>query len=198
MNEQSQTKSTQGNVESEQERLGQELAGRYMTFRLADEDYGIAILNVVQLIRLQHITRVPRMPDFVRGVINLRGKVIPTVDLRSKFGMGRTEETDHTVIIVVQHETDEGLLTIGLLVDEVLEVVNLAPADITPTPNFGGGVVDTDFILSLGTAGNKVLFLLDIGLVLSAKEWRQIEGEGEGESVPAFPDADGVARPEMR
>ncbi len=179
MNDQSQTKSTQGNAEPEPAELGREFAGKYMTFRLAEEDYGIAILNVTQLIRLQHITRVPRMPEYVRGVINLRGKVIPTIDLRLKFGMGRVVETDHTVIIVVQHETADGPLTMGILVDEVLEVINLAPTDITPTPNFGSGTIDTDFILSLGTAGDRVVFLLDIGRVLSADEWRRIEGRGK-------------------
>ena len=195
MNDQSQTKRTQGNIEPEQTNLGREFAGKYMTFRLAGEDYGIAILNVVQLIRLQHITRVPRMPKFVRGVINLRGKVIPTIDLRVKFGMGRVEETDHTVIIVVQHETDEGLLTMGILVDEVLEVINLGPEEITPTPNFGSGGIDTDFILCLGTVGDRVVFLLDIGLVLSTEEWRQMERGRKSGAVSAG--AQSVVHPEM-
>lgn len=176
MNEQPQNESPGKPSETDQERLGRELAGKYMTFRLAGEDYGIPILKVVQLIRLMQITRVPRMPDFVRGVINLRGKVIPTVDLRMKFGMGRVEETDHTVIIVVHHEAEEGDLTMGILVDEVLEVISFTPEEIIPTPSFGGAALDTDFILSLGTAGDRVLFLLDIGRVLTAEQRRQVEG----------------------
>lgn len=145
-------------------------AGKYMTFKLASEEYGLEILKVRELIGLMEITRVPTTPDFVRGVINLRGKVIPVVDLRRKFGMSHTEATDQTVIIVVQFASAEGNLTMGILVDEVLEVLNIEATQIEPPPHFGSSSLDTEFILGVGKADKRVIFLLDIDKVLSVRE----------------------------
>ncbi|MBN2799449.1 MAG: chemotaxis protein CheW [Deltaproteobacteria bacterium] len=145
----------------------QRLAGKYMSFKLADEEYGIEILQVRDVIALMEITRVPRTKDYVRGVINLRGKVIPVVDLRMKFGMGRTEPTDQTVIIVVQTEVDGHELNMGVLVDEVLEVLNVVAKNIEPRPDFGAGGLDMSFIMGIGKAAGRVIFLLDIGKVLT-------------------------------
>jgi purine-binding chemotaxis protein CheW len=142
------------------------LAGKYMTFKLAEENYGLEILKVREIIGLMDITRVPRTQQFVRGVINLRGKVIPVVDLRLKFGMPAVEATDQTVIIVVQCQVGDRLLTMGLLVDQVLEVLSIDAPDIEATPNLGDSSIDTSFILGVGKAGDRVVFLLDIGKVL--------------------------------
>jgi purine-binding chemotaxis protein CheW len=146
------------------------LEGKYMTFKLADEEYGLEILRVREIIGLMDITRVPRTPDFIRGVINLRGKVIPVVDLRLKFGMSPTEPTEQTVIIVVQCQAGDRSLTMGVLVDQVLEVLSIDGAQIEPPPSFGTAALDTEFILGVGKAEKRVVFLLDIGRVLSPEE----------------------------
>ncbi|HUK67000.1 MAG TPA: chemotaxis protein CheW [Anaeromyxobacteraceae bacterium] len=147
------------------------LAGKYMTFKLSDEVYGLEILKVREIIRVMEITRVPRTPDFMRGVINLRGKVIPVVDLRTKFGMPRGENTDQSVIIVVQCEVSGRELTMGILVDQVLEVLSIEEAQIEPPPpslRADGG--DLDFVLGVGKTEDRVVFLLAIGRVLSEND----------------------------
>lgn len=154
--------------------VGTRLAGKYMTFKLGDEEYGLGILKVREIIGLMDITRLPRTREFIRGVINLRGKVIPVIDLRLKFGMERTEATDQTVIIVVQVSHGPKQLTLGILVDQVLEVLSIAAEQIEPTPSFAEGAVDTefnaDFILGVGKSDKRVIFLLDIGRVLTGEE----------------------------
>ena len=143
------------------------LAGKYMAFKLADEEYGLKILAVREIIGLMDITRVPRTPDFIRGVINLRGKVIPVIDVRCKFGMPPTEATEQTVIIVVQCLVGARNMSMGLLVDQVLEVLSMEAVQIEPTPDLADTSVDTSFILGVGKAEKRVIFLLDIGKVLS-------------------------------
>ena len=149
------------------------LAGKFMTFRLAREEYGLEILKVRELIGLMEITRIPRAPAHVRGVINLRGKVIPVVDLRLKFGMAPTDATSQTVIIVVQLSAENGGLTMGILVDEVLEVRAITEGDIEPPPNLQGEVA-SNFVRGVGKADKRVIFLLDIDRVLSQTETREI------------------------
>jgi purine-binding chemotaxis protein CheW len=139
-------------------------AGKYLTFFLAGEEYGLEILKVSEIIGLQPITRVPRMPEFVRGVINLRGKVIPITDLRMKFGMG-AEDSEDSCIIVVQMR---GIQT-GIVVDRVSEVVAISEADIEDAPSFGAGI-RTEFLLGIGKAGGRVKLLLDIDKVLATAE----------------------------
>ncbi len=157
-----------------------DLAGKYMTFKLAEEEYGLEILKVREIIGLMDITRVPRTPDYIRGVINLRGKVIPVVDLRLKFGMERAEATDQTVIIVVQYSVRGQGFTMGILVDEVLEVLSIAAEQIEPTPSFGDAAGETDFILGVGKSDRRVIFLLDIGRILTAEELVEIaQASGE-------------------
>ena len=153
-----------------------EIAGKYMTFKLADEEYGLEILKVREIIGLMDITRVPRAPAYISGVINLRGKVIPVVDLRMKFGMTRAEATDQTVIIVVQYALESQDFTMGILVDEVLEVVSIGAGQIEPTPSFGAAGSGTEFILGVGKVDKRVIFLLDIGRVLSAAEVLDVAG----------------------
>ena len=146
------------------------LAGKYMTFKLAAEEYGLEILKVREIIGLMAVTKVPKTAEFIRGVINLRGKVIPVLDLRRKFGMDRAADTDQTVIIVVQYTHRDKDFTMGILVDEVLEVLNIESQQIEPPPNFGSGAFDADFILGVGKHGGRVIFLLDIGRILSDDE----------------------------
>ena len=140
-------------------------AGKYLTFVLADEEYGLEILKVREIIGMMDITAVPRTPDFVKGVINLRGKVIPVVDLRLKFGMEPTDTTEQTCIIVV----NVGNVEMGIIVDKVSEVLDISEDEIDDTPSFGVNV-NTEFILGMGKAEDKVSILLDISKVLSADE----------------------------
>lgn len=158
-------------------------AGKYLTFQMGKEVYGIEILKVQEIIGMMPVTRVPKTPDFVRGVINLRGKVIPVIELRRKFGMESREDTDRTCIVVVQVIGAVGTVTMGLLVDEVSEVLNVGQEQIEAPPSFGVGV-DTDFILGMGKVGQKVLMLLDADKVLSneelvlASQGKAAEGKG--------------------
>jgi len=158
--------------------LGRRLAGKYMTFQLAREEYGLEILKVREIIGLMDITRVPRTREFVRGVINLRGKVIPVVDLRLKFGMPACEPTDLTVIIVVQCQVDGRPLTMGLLVDQVLEVLSIDAGQIEPAPSLAHAEVEDDFILGVGKHERRIVFLLDIARILSSDEVSEVARAG--------------------
>lgn len=142
---------------------------RYLSFIISNETYGVEVLKVQEIIQMQDITRVPKMPAFIRGVINLRGKVIPVMSLRKRFGMDDIEDTDRTCIIVVKVSTAEGVLTMGLVVDRVLEVLDIEQNAIEETPDFGINV-DTTFILGLGKIDKKVVMLIDIDKVLSSDE----------------------------
>ena len=148
--------------------------GKYLTFGLAEETYGLEILKVREIMGLMDITAVPRTPDFVKGVINLRGKVIPVVDLRLKFGMVEAEHTEKTCIIVVQ----VGTVEMGILVDKVSEVLNIVAGEIEDTPSFGVSV-NTDFILGMGKTNGKVTILLDISKVLSQQEVTELASTKE-------------------
>ena len=140
-------------------------AGKYLTFALGKEEYGIAILKVREIIGYMTITAVPRMPDYVRGVINLRGQVIPVVDLRSRFGMETKEITEQTCIIVVDIHHEGRSFNAGLIVDRVQEVLDIEQNNIDDAPQFGTDV-NTDFILGIGKAGSDIKILLDINQVL--------------------------------
>jgi purine-binding chemotaxis protein CheW len=144
-------------------------AGKYLTFKLGAEEYGIEILKVQEIIKMMDITRVPRTPQFVRGVINLRGKVIPVIELRLKFEMEMVENTDKTCIIVVQVRSGDSNVTMGIVVDEVSEVLDIAGEQIEPAPELGSAVT-ADFILGMGKIGGKVVTLLDVDKVLAKKE----------------------------
>lgn len=143
--------------------------GKFLTFKLAAEEYGIEILKVQEIIGMMKVTRVPRLPSFVRGVINLRGKVIPVVDLRLKFSMEAKADTEHTCIIVVQIVRDNQRVTTGILVDDVSEVLNVTAEQIEPPPSFGASIA-TDFIRGMGKVGQKVVMLLDIDKVMAADQ----------------------------
>ena len=149
--------------------VGEKLAGKYLTFRLGDEEYGLEILKVQEIIRMQKVTKVPRAPGFVRGVINLRGKVIPVVELRSKFGMEHSDDTERTCIIVVKVESEGVSVTMGIIIDEVKEVLDIKAESIEETPSFGASI-DTAFIMGIGKIGDNVKMLLDIEKVLTTAE----------------------------
>lgn len=144
-------------------------AGKFLTFKLGEESYGLGILKVQEIIKIMPVTRVPRTPSFTRGVINLRGRVIPVVDLRMKFDMEAVEDTERTCIVVVQVLRDADPVTMGLIVDEVSEVVEVPQSQIEPPPSLGAGV-DTAFILGMGKLGDKVVMLLDVDKTLTADE----------------------------
>jgi purine-binding chemotaxis protein CheW len=139
--------------------------GKFLTFFLAGEEYGIEILKVHEIIGMMLITSVPRTPQFIRGVINLRGKVIPIVDLRLKFDMESMDQTSETCIIVVHVQGVE----MGIVVDRVSEVLNIGGSEIEDAPSFGADV-NTDYILGIGKSQGKVKILLDIDRVLSTSD----------------------------
>ena len=142
-------------------------AGKYLTVVPDNEAYGIAVLKVREIIRVQKITPVPQMPDFVKGVINLRGRVIPIVDLRVKFGL-KAEFGERTCIVVVQVKLPtEQVVQMGLIVDSVEEVVNLPGEEIEPTPDFGAKI-DTTYLLGMAKVKGQVKTLLDIDRVIGA------------------------------
>lgn len=153
-----------------QEDAGQaELAGKYLTFKLADEEYGLEILKVREIIGMMSVTKVPRTPAFIRGVINLRGKVIPIIELRTKFGMEPTEDTDETCIIVADVSQDGDIVQMGIIVDTVSEVLDINGNEIEPAPSFGSSI-NTDFILGIAKVKETVKILLNIEKVLTKGE----------------------------
>ncbi len=138
--------------------------GKFLTFSLNSEVYGIEILKTREIIGVMDITTVPQTPDYMKGVINLRGKVIPVVDLRLKFSMPEEKYTQETCVIVVEANNSQ----VGIIVDSVSEVLNINSEEIEGTPSFGQGI-DTNFIMGLGKVKEKIIILLDIGQILSAE-----------------------------
>ena len=151
-----------------------EREGKYLTFSLAGEEYGIGILKIKEIIGMMPVTTVPQTPAFVKGVINLRGKVIPVVDLRLRFEIAAIDYTDRTCIIVVEIAGDAGTVQIGIVVDSVSEVLNIKADDIEDTPAFGTRL-NTAYILGMAKMEGGVKILLDIDHVLSASEIADLE-----------------------
>ncbi|MGR3303332.1 MAG: chemotaxis protein CheW [Candidatus Scalindua sp.] len=144
--------------------------GKFLTFVLGSEVYGIEILRVREIMGLMGITTVPQTPDYMKGVLNLRGKVIPVIDLRLKFSMPEEEHTKETCIIVAEVNNT----SIGIIVDSVSEVLDIKSGEIEETPSFGQGI-DTDFIMGLGKTKDKIIILLDIEKVLSSEDLETVE-----------------------
>ena len=140
--------------------------GKYLTFALAKEEYGIGILKIKEIIGIMPITAVPQTPEFVKGVINLRGKVIPALDLRQRFWMEAVDYTERTCIIVVEIPGEAGIFPIGVVVDSVSEVLNIKAEEVEDAPTFGTKL-DTDYILGMAKMEEGVKILLDIDQVLS-------------------------------
>lgn len=149
-------------------------AGKYLTFALANEEFGLEILKVREIIGYIGVTAVPQTPHYVKGVINLRGQVIPVIDLRAKFGMETAEITEQSCIIVVEVGRDDLTCSVGILVDRVQEVLDIGAGSIEEPPRFGASV-NTDFILGMGKVGDRVKILLDIDKVLAGDRPEGIE-----------------------
>jgi purine-binding chemotaxis protein CheW len=143
--------------------------GKYLIFNLGPEEFGTEVLKVREIMGMQDITTIPQMPTYVRGVINLRGKVVPVIDLRLKFAMDAQDSTPRTCIIVMRTRDAEDEQTVGMIVDGVVEVLNLAPSDIEDTPEFGRGI-DTPYLTGMAKIKGKVKILLDIDQVLASDE----------------------------
>lgn len=146
-----------------------ELAGKYLTFELDQEEYGIGILQIKEIIGMMPITALPQTPEFIKGVINLRGRVIPITDLRMKFGLDTTDYTERTCIIVVEINSNSRSLTMGLVVDAVSEVANIKAEEIEKTPSFGPGQ-HTEYIRGMAKMTGGVKILLDIDRVLTGEQ----------------------------
>jgi purine-binding chemotaxis protein CheW len=144
------------------------VAGKYLTFLLGHESYGIPVLKIREIIRMTDITPVPQMPAYVRGVINLRGKIIPVADLRAKFGLATVEATERTCIVVVQVAAGGTKTLMGLVVDDVEEVANIAATDIEEAPDFGIKL-DTAYIVGMAKIKGAVKTLLDIDRIVSTE-----------------------------
>ena len=152
-------------------------AAQYLTFKLGDEVYALDIGKVREVLDFTTMTKVPRTPDFMRGVINLRGSVVPVVDLRLKFGMSATERTVNTCVIITEVTVDNDTTVLGCLADSVQEVIDLAPGNISAAPRIGTRL-RTEFIRGMGKRGETFLILLDIDKVFSTDELTLVQSGG--------------------
>jgi purine-binding chemotaxis protein CheW len=148
-------------------------AGKYLTFQLASEEFGIQVLKVREIMGVQDITAVPQTPAHIKGVINLRGKVVPVIDLRLKFGLPAVDYTARTCIIVTQLRSDNATVLMGIVVDGVAEVLSLSGSEIEDTPDFGEKL-ETQYLLGMAKVKGKVKILLDIDRILSQQELQKL------------------------
>jgi len=146
---------------------------QYLTFKLAEETFALDVAKVREILELTSITKVPQTPDYMRGVINLRGSVVPVVDMRLKFGMGMTGQTVNTCIIVVEVTLDGDAIVIGALADSVQEVVEMEPGSIEPPPHIGTRL-DTTFIKGMGKIDDHFVMVLDIDMIFSFTELAEL------------------------
>ncbi len=157
---------------------------QYLTFTLDKELYAMDIAKVREVLEYTDITRVPRTPEFLRGVINVRGRAVPVVDLRLKFGLSRTEQTVNTCIIIVEVDVDGEATVLGALADSVQEVFDLEPDQIEPAPSLGSRI-KTEFIAGMGKHGDEFIIILDIDKVFSVEELALVQGMHEKQSAAA-------------
>jgi purine-binding chemotaxis protein CheW len=169
-------------TETESKKVLIEKEGKYLTFALANEEYGLEILKVREIIGYMNITAVPQTPDYVNGVINLRGQVIPVIDLRAKFDMDTAEVTEETCIIVVEIDQGQRKFSTGIVVDRVQEVLDIAGENIEEAPQFGS-TVNTSFILGMGKVEESVKILLDINKVLAGDDLEGFADRGSSSKV---------------
>jgi len=148
---------------------------QYLTFKLADEVFALDIGKVREVLDFTTVTKVPQTPDFMRGVINLRGNVVPVVDMRLKFGMSRTEKTVNTCVIITEIVVDRETTVVGAMADSVQEVLDLEPEEIEPPPRIGAKL-NTDFIRGMGKHSDQFIMILDIDKVFSADELSEVKG----------------------
>ena len=164
--------------ESSMDLATQGAADQYLTFILAGEEYGVDILRVQEIKGWDDVTPIPNTPDYVKGVINLRGAIIPIVDLRQRFGMSELEYGPTTVMIILKVQNDERERIMGVVVDAVSEVYNINGTELQPPPEFGG-VIKTEFLRGLASIEEKMIIVLDIDHLLNAKEMQQLNATTE-------------------
>ena len=157
-------------------------AGQYLTFLVSDECYAIDILDVQEIIEVGRMTRVPMTPAHIRGVINLRGSVVPVVDLSARLGKSVSELTKRSCIVLVEVAAGDSRQGLGMLVDEVKEILEIATGDLQPAPAFGTDI-RTDFIQAMGRVEDSFMILLAVNHVLSVEELAQLKGGGEFENI---------------
>lgn len=155
---------------------------QYLTFMLGGEVFAIGILAIKEIIEYGNLTEVPRMPDFIRGVINLRGAVVPVIDLGSRFGKQPSNVSRRTCIVIVEVQHEEDQHVVGVMVDAVNEVLDIPAGEIEPPPSFGAKI-RADFIQGMGKVDGKFVILLDVDHVLSMKEMSSLAGMGGGVTV---------------
>ena len=148
--------------------------GKYLTFNLMDEYYGVSVERILQIIAIPDITKIPQTPPFVKGVINLRGRIIPVMDLRLRFQLAEQEYDDRTSIIITRMKLYDREIFIGVIVDKVIEVIDINKNEIEDSPSFGVEL-DTQYILAMAKVKNKVVTLLDIGKILTNKDLKQLQ-----------------------
>lgn len=148
---------------------------QYLTFRLEDEVFALDISKVREVLDFTTVTKVPRTPDFMRGVINLRGSVVPVVDMRLKFGMSITQKTVNTCVIIAEISLDNEKIVLGALADSVQEVIELEPNQIEPPPRIGVRL-KTEFIMGMGKRGDQFIIILDVDKVFSTDELSMVTG----------------------
>ena len=151
-------------------------ATQYLTFKLDEEVFALDVAKVREILEESSITKVPQTPDFMRGVINLRGSVVPVIDMRLKFGMSRTEKTVNTCIIVVEVQLEDEVIVLGALADSVQEVIEMEPSQIEAAPHIGSRL-NTDFIKGMGKHDNRFVMILDIDRVFSSAELESVAGK---------------------
>jgi len=164
-------------VSENQVNTSRKLAGKYLTFNLMDEYYGVNVEWILQIIAIPEITVIPKTPPFVKGVINLRGKIIPVMDLRLRFNLPLQEYNERTSIIIIKLKTDKSEIYIGFIVDKVNEVLDILENETEQTPTFGVEL-DTQYILGMAKVKSKVTTLLDINEILTQNIIKQIETTG--------------------
>lgn len=147
---------------------------QYLTFKLAEETFALDVSKVREILEQSNITKVPQTPDFMKGVINLRGSVVPVIDMRLKFGMSATERTVNTCIIVVEVQLDDEVIVLGALADSVQEVVEMEPDQIEPAPHVGTRL-NTEFIKGMGRVDNQFIMILDIDKVFTSAELETVQ-----------------------
>lgn len=156
--------------------------GQYLTFALRGEMFAIGILHIKEILEYGQLTSVPMMPEFIRGVINLRGAVVPVVDLAARFGGARSDITKRTCIVIIEVATGEGQQDIGVVVDSVSEVLEIPAAEIEPAPTFGAKI-RADFIAGMGKVNGKFVIILSVNQVLSVDELAQMDRFAAGEMI---------------
>ena len=157
---------------------------QYLTFMLSGETYAISILRIKEIIQYGQLTEVPRMPDFIRGVINLRGAVVPVIDLSARFGKSPTTLGRRNCIIIIEIAIEEGIQSIGVMVDAVNAVLEIPDSEIEPAPTFGANI-RADFIAGMGKINGKFVIILNIQQVLSMEDMEALATAGSASSVPS-------------